>query len=363
MNAPAEMLKLAKPTPEAIDQRDKELRELCTTIERRFKLIWSPYWTAEIYGFGLQLSRYGFYPYCLPLCVYTDHGPGYYNEIPKHELESDAPVQLYHSPVSLELWRKASKKRAYCMFSPTVYYRRRKKIKQSPDAKGTIIFPAHSTPSIDDLSGYKKYIQQLKRLPVSFHPMTVCMHMHDIKKGLHLSFLNAGFEVVSAGNGEVDQRFIERLYNILKQYKYGTSNILGSYMFYSIEMGIPFFLYGSEPSWHNHSDENVKKGQYAPWEDSGYRKTAKLFTYELFYGQCPEITNEQRVYVHRHLGLDDGISRIKMAWVLYSSFFIWLKRSYNFKNFIWNNAVTIKLRNRFRWIKKFKKLFKTTSNK
>lgn len=33
-----------------------------------------PFWTAEVYGLGVQIRKYGYYPRCLPLCIDTDHG-------------------------------------------------------------------------------------------------------------------------------------------------------------------------------------------------------------------------------------------------------------------------------------------------
>lgn len=293
-----------------------------SSTAKSLKLIPAPYWTAEIYGFGKQISHFGFYPYCLPLCVYTDHGPVYHDVIPPHELESTAPVQLYHSPVSVRLWSSVTSKKAYCMQSPTVYYRRRYGIKKTFAAKGTLAFPAHSTPSIDDLSGYVKYVESLKNLPEMYHPITVCLHMHDINKGLDAIFVKNEFKVVSAGD-PLDQKFISRFYAILKECCYTTSNIPGSYAYYSVEMGIPFFIYGEMPVWINKSDLNINLGLYDPFK-SGYGKEVyELFEFENYAERCPEISQGQEDFVAKHLGLIDGISRLEMAKLLYTSFGKW----------------------------------------
>jgi hypothetical protein len=297
---------------------DEQLRKFCDEIEHRFKFVPPPFWTAEIYGFGLQISGYGYYPYFLPLCVYTDHGPGYYNNIPEHEIQSGAPVQLYHSPISVRQWNKVSTKEAHCLYSPVVFYRKQRKIERNINATGTIAFPAHSTPSIDDVGGYGKYIGNLKTLSEKYYPITICLHMHDIKKGLHLDFLRNGFKVVTAGNTS-DQRFIARFYEIIARHKYATSNIPGSYLYYCVELGLPFFIYGEKPNYINKSDPNLAVGPYDPFAWGYGKEVYDLFRLDDPNATEPQIADRQREFVDRHLGLKDGISRGRMALVLYGT--------------------------------------------
>ncbi len=303
----------------------------------------SPFWTAELYGFGLQISRYGFYPYFFPLCVYTDHGPGYYDEIPRHEKETLAPVKLYHSKKSVDLWPQSRVNEVACMYSPFIYYRRRKNISRLDKATGTIAFPAHSTPSIDDLEGYTDYIASLKRLPQEFHPITVCLHMHDINKGLHFAFLEAGFNVETAGNSS-NQEFISNFYSIVSRFKYSTSNVAGSYLFYTVELGIPFFLHGPKPFWDNKDDQNIGKGRYAPWE-VGYGKVVNdLFQVGDIDQYTPEISDLQREFVAKHLGLVDGVSRWEMACILYKSLYKFAFTSAGIRHLLNNNVLALLIR-------------------
>lgn len=297
---------------------ESRLKRLCRR-SYKFKLISSPFWTAEIYGFGLQISKYGYYPYFLPLCVYTDHGPGYYDEIPDHEIKSGAPVHLFHSPNSVRLWDAFMPNKSVCFYSPFVFYRKRRKITAEQEACGTIAFPAHSTPSIDDDTGYSGYIRSLKALPERYHPIAVCLHMHDINKGLHRVFIEAGFKVETAGNTS-NQNFVSRFYSVVKKYKYATSNVVGSYAYYCVEMNIPFFIYGEKPGWVNFGDKNIPSGRYAPWEN-GYGKIVdELFQAGESLQEGPHVTLRQRNFVEKHLGVEDGVSRGQMAVILYGSF-------------------------------------------
>lgn len=297
---------------------ERELIDLCLQTEavRSRNIL---YWTAEIYGFGKHIREYGFYPRFLPLCVYTDHGPGQLDDRPYlHELTSGAPCQMYHSPASVEIWKKFSSNTCYVLYSPFVFYRRSCKIEKSKNAKGTIAFPAHSTPMIDDVSDVELYIKQLLELPDRFQPVSVCLYMQDINKGRHKIFMKHKIPVVTAGC-TLDLRFTQRFYDILKNFLFATSNSIGSYVYYAVEMGIPFSLYGNKQVYINTGDPNIPYGEWDPYKESkSYRMMSDLFS-----GLQTEITQEQKEVVETTLGLKDGIGRIKMSFVLYSSFLKW----------------------------------------
>lgn len=295
---------------------EKELISLC---QAHRQIVPSPYWTCETYSFGKYIREYGFYPNFLPLCIYSDHGALPVDYPAKHELESDAPCQFHHSPKSVLVWKKVSTKPCYVLYSPFVFYRKKYRIEKSSGAKGTIAFPAHSTPSIDDVSDLERYIKQLIELPDRFQPVSACLHMHDINKGRHKLFFKHNIPVYTAGNA-LDYRFAERFYNIVRNFEFSTSNMIGSYTYYSVEMGIPFSIYGDRQVFINKSDPNIPMGEYDPYKEfPSFR-----IMHDMFSGLQTVITKEQRDIVETDLGLRDGISRSKMAYVLYSSLLKWI---------------------------------------
>lgn len=175
----------------------KKLERLCDVEVTSTKWL---YWPTEIYGLGSEIRNLGYYPQSWPLNIYSSHGVSL-DEIPApHELNSQAPVIVYNSKRLVNQFGKLSSKPCYCIISPFVHYRRRKKITRSNNATGTIVFVGHSTPDIDDLSDVQNYISQLKDLPKKYKPITTCLHFHDINKGLHKFFLQQGFTVVTVGN-------------------------------------------------------------------------------------------------------------------------------------------------------------------
>lgn len=295
---------------------EKELIKLCKEPKRGKML----YWTSEVYGFGKYLRKYAYYPSFLPLNIYFSHGVTHHDSPAAHEYENNAPSILFFSPRLTNVYKKNSKKPCATILSPNVFYRRKFNIKKEKEAVGTIAFPCHSTPGIDDLTDYKEYCEKLKSLAVEFHPISVCLHYHDINKGSHKIFMDNGFEVLTAGN-PFHPEFIERYYNILKNGKYVTSNELGSYTYYALEMGIPFLHYGSPVNFINVEDRNIEKGFY-----DSFKKSKQMGRALKILGSfSTEVTEEQRKFVERELGVYDSISRFHASFILYQSYFMYIK--------------------------------------
>lgn len=303
---------------------EDELISICSiqAVERSVAPI--VHWTSEYYSFGKYIRKYGFYPRWLPLAIYSDHsGPSLTDDPYKHELENDAPLFLTHSARKCDKIRMATGQHARVMLSPAVFCRQILGITKNADGKGTIAFPVHSLPSQIEEFDEKKYIQQLQALPEEFQPVTVCLHMHDINKGRHASYLESGLTVICAGH-PADDRFVERLYSYLQNAKYTTSNDVGTITFFSIEMEIPFFIYGTEQISVNVSDENLNAGVI----DDAY-KTFPLYRYlreNLQYDNTkpPQIDAEVARVVNESLGKVKHVTRLEMSALLWSSLLIWL---------------------------------------
>lgn len=281
----------------------------------------SPFIVNEAYGLGYWLKDYGYYPKSLPLFTYMDHGVSFEDTIPPHEKENDAPLIFKFSQRSVEEYKKVSDKPVYCLLCPFIHYRIKNEIKKSDAANGTLFFVAHSTPDIDDYTNWNEFISNIGTIPEQFKPIDLCLYPTDIEKGLDRIFIENGFEVFTAGNAG-SPNFTENFYSILKNYKYAMSNLLGSYTFYSVEMGIPFSLFGEEPKYHNKGDRNIELGSYNSYkEQPTYLKAVKLF--EGFY---PQITSEQLEFVNFELGKNHSISRTKASILLYAALIKYLAK-------------------------------------
>ncbi|MET0394927.1 MAG: hypothetical protein ABW019_17415 [Chitinophagaceae bacterium] len=281
----------------------------------------SPFFINEVYGLGYWLKDYAYYPKSWPLFTFMDHGMALSDRITPHEVENPAPLIFKFSPRAVKLYKKESRKPVYNIVNPFVHYRRSRKIGVTKEAKGTLFFVAHSTSEIDDLTDWEEYISQLKRIPEQFHPIDVCLHPTDMAKGLDRVFEQHGYKVYTASD-LASYRYTINFYDILRNYRYSMSNILGSYFFYSVEMGIPFSLYGEEPKYFNKADKNIEQGNYTSYQHFDTYKKAKA----LFSGFHAAISPEQETFVTYELGIHDTISRGKACWLVYKALVLFALR-------------------------------------
>jgi hypothetical protein len=137
----------------------------------------------------------------------------------------------------------------------------------------------------------------------------------DIMQGRHKIWLENGFPVYTVGHA-YHEEFVERFYDLIRHFKFMTSNSIGSQTYYAVEMGIPFFLYGPEPEYFNKSDHGIPKGKMELHNYENYNKIHNLFT-----KLTTEINPQQKQAALDGLGVYDGISRLQMMRILYTGFF------------------------------------------
>jgi hypothetical protein len=313
-----------------------------------------PYIVNICYSLGHWLKDYGYYPKEMPLFTYMDHGMTLFDTIPPHEVKNDAPLIFKFAPRLVETYKKNYKKPVYNLINPAIHFRQSRNIQKIDNANGSIFFVGHSTPLIDDLTDWDIFVEDINKLPENFHPIDICLHPSDIEKGLGKIFEKKGFKVFCADKAD-SSNFIENFYDIICKYKYALSNLIGSYTFYTVEMGIPFSLYGEEPKYLNEGDTNVEMGIYDSYKSQETYQKAKA----LFQGLNTSITLEQDDFVNFELGKYTTIGRKKAAYLLYKAFLQYsIKHPTNFKYLktIFYAAVNEKYRIKYR---SFKKLFKT----
>lgn len=209
------------------------------------------------YGHDKILRAYMRLPKPFPLDVQIQHG-WYGTEIPDLEKADQIGVMLVWSKRIADAWKKRTDKEVLISGAPFLMYRHMHGIAKRPDAAGTVVFPAHSTQTFSQSYDIDAYCRQLNALPEHMKPITICLHHLDMEHCAD-QFQKYGFSVVTAGESrQPGDGFVRNFYRILSAHKYSTSNMVGSYSFYSVEMGIPFFIYGppSEFISNNAKDQN-----------------------------------------------------------------------------------------------------------
>lgn len=292
---------------------EKTLINLCSSEGKFTGFAKWKYGVTEQYSQGKIYREYANFPSWKPLYIYSEHGVEF-DVVGNHEIENDAEAMFVFSDGKLENYKKVSNKPVYRVIQPLVWYRREHKINQVKNAKGTIAFPSHSTPDTEARFDVETYIKQLKNLPDEMQPVCVCLFMTDVLNGMHKIFMDSNIPVYTAGN-VWDVNFVDKYYDILKHFKYSTSNYIGTYAFYSVEMGIPFSLYGANCTFYNNTDPNIPVGIQKMSE-------REIFDSSVFEGINFKITKQQKDLVYSCLGLNDDnyLSRKAMHHILIKAY-------------------------------------------
>jgi hypothetical protein len=253
--------------------------------------------TSENYGHDKILKEYTRYPAFLPLNAHIQHG-WYGAEIPDFQKIDKIPFMLAWSQRIADEWKTRTTKPVFVLGSPFIIYRHLRGIAQKPDAKGTVVFPDHSTPSTTAVHDVENYCLELEKLPEYMKPISICLHFRDVDQ-YGKQFQDHGFSVFTAGDSrQAGNGFVQNFYDILSRHKYSCSNVIGSFTFYSVEMGIPFFVYGPECKCVK-KDDNKTVVEYGAFRQK---------TRDLFRTIQEEPTPEQRAFVSFEVGEPDKVS-------------------------------------------------------
>ena len=272
------------------------------------------YWPSELYSFGKYYRKYGRYPRLLPLLFYSDHSsPSFDSSLETHEIENDANLYFTFSEKKKLEIEKLTCKMAYVIMSPQIYYRRHYNISVLSNKKGTVAFPDHILPGREHVYSLDQYCNDLLKLPKKFHPITICLHMHDLNIGSDRVYKKHGFNVVSAGDTS-HRDFISNLYGILINYKYITTNMVNTISMLSLEIKHNFFIYPNIDL-----DIENKFGVSQSMKDHFLYQFVKNKTLEK-----ADVNLDEDIYkeIEFFFGITNGISRSKFTFLIWKQFII-----------------------------------------
>ncbi len=276
---------------------------------------------SQWYSQGYLLKKKLVIPNFIDKLPIMDHGVPLEDEIPPFYSNAPEPILIIREKRKQELEKLG--KKSYVTGAVLPYCRKISNITKANNAKGTIAFPSHSTHYIDLVLDWEVYAKQLLTLPEYLQPITVCFYWKDLLSDSYKIFLDQGIKVVTAGH-MVDPNFAINFYQLLSSTNYTTSNMIGSYTFYSIEMEIPFFLYGLEPQFNNwKNDPNSPPGIYSIQEqcNSNFERYQEIMEQDkLFQFQENEpiiIRDEAYKLCLEKLGYNDEINKNELRQVIY----------------------------------------------
>ena len=99
----------------------------------------------DYYSFVRIIKEYAHFPQWLPLPCHYEHGWNAWEGPIKSDLTISKNLMLVFSKRCARAWQKESDIPVVIIGSLFIHFRRMYSIEKSPDAKGTIAFPDHST--------------------------------------------------------------------------------------------------------------------------------------------------------------------------------------------------------------------------
>lgn len=275
------------------------------------------YSETQDYGFNIIIKEYAKFPKIFPLACHFEHGWTVLTDPLVTDLAVDKPLMLVFNNRRAKAWKKKSDLPVAIMGSPFCHFRKMHHITQKKDAKGTVVFPSHSTVNLKSNFDIKEYCKNMSNFPQEFRPITICLLWLDYQdKGADI-YRKAGFSVVTSGPKVSNSlEFVRNYYEILSSHKYATSNDVGSYTFYAIEMGLPFFLTGETP------EMTMKEGRSDPNVSEKYKMTdfkrGRYVTALFSTGPITKILPEQKNFVLEEIGHNDRLSRGELNKLLWT---------------------------------------------
>jgi hypothetical protein len=263
---------------------DEELEELCRNKTSFFgrpgsgKLLSAveAYPASEMYSLGRGLRATAGFPRWFPIPASMDHGIDF-----RTHLEGYQEAEFARYFLTWSKWRTRSeertKKKIQLIMFPMVALRRKLQMQKLPTARGTLVFMDHSLPGWSQPGDFSKSLERFLNLPKEFHPLVLCLHMHDINKGAHRQLRTHNIPIVTAGDIH-SYWFADRFYSILQNFQFSTSSMVGTHTFLSQELGVHFFL--GEDTEIREGQRNRKLELHPPVNDWRYRyeQMARVFS-------------------------------------------------------------------------------------
>lgn len=267
----------------------------------------------NFYGHADILKKYVGIPSKYPLKAVLEHGVSFSDYLNPAECSARLPVFLASSSYRASLYHERTGKPSIpigfgFLYAVDVFHRFYGHLLHSSVPYGTVAFPSHSTNKMTAKFDFQAYASLLEDLPDKFKPIVVCIYWKDFLLGHHLEYLKRGFKVVTSGHMN-DSLFLLRLYDICRQFKYATSNNIGTCLFASIYSGCSFFYSGVGEIQHEYHKSH-------PIEWTHQFDIIKEKSFLLFENPVDKTTYLQREFVDYYLGTSFFRSKIELKKIL-----------------------------------------------
>ena len=320
------MFKLSKMKFHSLSYSNKKLESLSKeNLKERGIAPWFQ-WVSEIYSLGKTFRIKYNIPKIISLPFSSDHGVNIQTTYDEYERSTKGPYFTWNKKKLSKI--KATGREAYLIQHPWINYKKKINFKLSNKRKGTLVFFPKSIESLRVNEKFiDQYVKKLKKLPKKCKPLTICLFYYDINQGLHKKLRKYKIPIVTAGYSS-SIFFVDRFYNLIKNFKYATSALggrPGSYFYFCIDASLPFFFYGSNLEYYSHGNGKFKKGKIPLHKIPSEKYGAKKEYLEIknvvknFNIIRDEVTTEQKKTIRKYLGFESNIFNKKVSFIIWKS--------------------------------------------
>ena len=265
------------------------------------------------YGYEKILLDYADLPSSFPFLPCYDHGLSF-EEIPNRNstLNHLSDTYLCWGERIYENIAKKTNKKPVIIGAPFLIYKNKNNILKKTQKK-TLFFISHSTDKISQNVGPKEIDEMVSKIDNCYKPIDLCLHWSDYLKEKD-TYEKMGYNVFTAGK-VFNNSFVKNFYDIITNYEFTMSNKLGTYILFSLDLGIPFSLIGQEPVYFNHSNDKNKPKSYKITDYEYGRRTVKLF-----YGLNNKISEDQKNFSILESGKNNIINKEQLCKILKNEF-------------------------------------------
>jgi hypothetical protein len=222
-----------------------ELEKLCA---ERTEITSEWFTPNDFYGHATLIKRYCGLPQDFVLPGVMPHAPSLQHSVWDAEVNHPLQRHLVFSSVQEKIYPAFSKKPITVIGSPfycglNLLADEVAGIRQR--ARGTIVFPFHSTHHVTIEYDSDSFLNQLKQLPGEWKPITICMYWRDVQMGRHRPYIDAGFDCVSAGH-IYDHDFLLRFIREVAARERCFTNEMGTCAYLCSALGLPVTIYRQE---------------------------------------------------------------------------------------------------------------------
>ena len=265
------------------------------------------------YGFEKILLDYADLPLLLPFLPCYDHGLSF-EDIPNRNstLNHLSNTYLCWGERTFENIKKKTDKKPVISGAPFLIYKDKNNIVKKTQKK-TLFFISHSTDKISQNIGPREIDEIISKIDNCYNPIDLCLHWSDYLKEKN-TYEKMGYNVFTAGK-VFNNNFVKNFYEIITNYEFTMSNKLGTYILFSLDLGIPFSLVGQEPVYFNHSNDKNKPKSYKITDYEYGKKITKLF-----YGLNNKISEDQKNFSSLETGKNNIINKEQLKKILKNEF-------------------------------------------